>query len=76
LVDSSAVAGDRIEDLLDVTGESNPNVRADLTYLETASGGAVFTVGSKSWCASLSWRDYDNNVAHVTENVLRAFLAR
>ncbi len=66
------------EDLLqtsaDVTGETNPNVRADLVYFETTGGGAVFSVGSKSWCASLSWRGYDNSVARVTENVLRRFM--
>lgn len=65
------------EDLLqttgDVTGETNEQVRADLTYFETASGGAVFSVGSKSWCASLSSNGYDNDVARVSENVLRRF---
>jgi N,N-dimethylformamidase len=67
------------EDLLQtssgITGDANANVRADLTYFETEAGGAVFAVGSKSWCASLSWNDYDNDVARVSENVLRRFLA-
>ncbi|MGV1047930.1 MAG: N,N-dimethylformamidase beta subunit family domain-containing protein [Solirubrobacterales bacterium] len=65
---------DLLQTTLDISGETNPDVRADLTYLETAAGGAVFSVGSKSWCASLSWNDYDNDVARVSENVLRRFL--
>jgi N,N-dimethylformamidase len=65
---------DLFQTTADVTGETNTKVRADLTYFETGSGGAVFAVGSKSWCASLSWNGYDNSVARVTENVLRRFL--
>lgn len=41
----------------------------------TAAGGAVFSVDSKSWCASLSWNGYDNDFARVSENVLRRFMA-
>lgn len=66
---------DILQTTADVTGETNPNVRADLTYVENDDGGAVFSVGSKSWCASLSWNGYDNSVARVSENVLRRFMA-
>ena len=55
-------------------GSTHPPIRADMVYFETARGGAVFSVGSMSWCGSLSHNDYDNNVSRITENVLRTFL--
>jgi N,N-dimethylformamidase len=51
------------------TGEA----RADMVYLENPRGGAVFSVGSIAWSASLSHNDYDNNVSRITENVVRRF---
>jgi N,N-dimethylformamidase len=71
----AVVHEDLLQTTADLTGETNANVRADLTYFETAAGGAVFSTGSKSWCASLSWDGYDNDIARVSENVLRRFLA-
>ena len=50
--------------------------RADMTYLENAAGGAVFSVGSMSWLGSLSHDQYANNVSRVTANVLRRFARR
>jgi len=55
-------------------GTTCPEVRADMTLLETPQGGAVFSVGSISWSASLSHNAFDNNVARVTKNVLQRFL--
>ena len=55
-------------------GAQNPNVRADMTFFETPDGGAVFSVGSIAWGASLPHSGYDNNVARLSENVLRRFL--
>ncbi|MFO1058098.1 MAG: DUF6605 domain-containing protein [Dongiaceae bacterium] len=46
---------------------------ADLTWFEGPKGGAVFSVGSMTWCGSLSWNNYDNSVSRITENVLRRF---
>ena len=57
-------------------GSQDPHVRADLTYFEGPNGAAVFSVGSISWCGSLSHDNYQNNISRVTENVLRAFIAR
>ena len=54
-------------------GTENPSVRADMVYVETPSGGAVFSVGSINWCGSLSYNDYNNNVSLITDNVLREF---
>jgi N,N-dimethylformamidase len=57
-------------------GTTNPNVRSDMAYLEYPNGGAVFSVGSISWCGSLSHNDYENDVSRITENVLRRFQDR
>lgn len=54
-------------------GDQNERVRADLAFYETAAGGAVFSVGSISWCGSLPVNGFDNNVSRITENVLRRF---
>jgi hypothetical protein len=51
----------------------NPdNGGAEMVVRETASGGAVFSVGSIVWPASLL---VDEGVSKVTENVIRRFLA-
>ena len=55
-------------------GAQNHRVKADMTFFETPDGGAVFSVGSIAWGASLPHNGYDNNVARVSENVLRRFL--
>ena len=34
-------------------GTVSPLVRADMVYFEGPSGGAVFSVGSITWCGSL-----------------------
>lgn len=55
-------------------GLDNPLVRAELVFLETPSGGAVFATGSIAWAASLCHNACDNNVARITGNVVRRFL--
>jgi N,N-dimethylformamidase len=49
-------------------------VFAEMTFFETASGGAVFSTGSIAWAGSLSHNEYRNNVAQISRNVLRRFL--
>lgn len=56
------------------TGESNPWTRADIVYYKTPNDGAVFSVGSMSWCGSLQHNNYDNNVSRIMENVINGFL--
>jgi N,N-dimethylformamidase len=57
----------------DQGGTENPLVRGDMVYFEGPKGGAVFSVGSISWCGSLSHHSYHNNVSQITDNVLRRF---
>ena len=55
-------------------GIQNPNIRADMTFFETPGGGAVFSVGSIAWGASLPHNGYDNNVSRISKNVVRRYL--
>ena len=49
-------------------------IRADIVYFETANGGAVFSVGSITFCGALPINGGDNNVSAVVDNVVRRFL--
>jgi len=55
-------------------GQENELVRADIVFYELASGGAVFSTSSIAWAGSLSHNNYKNNVARMTENVLKRFV--
>lgn len=62
--------------ILNTLGTQTRDIRSDMVYYDTDAGGAVFSVGSINWFCSLGWDDYENNVATLTENVIREFLAR
>ena len=55
-------------------GTENPMVRADMIYYKTPNDGALFAPGSLSWCGSLSYNNYNNNVSKILENAIRGFL--
>jgi N,N-dimethylformamidase len=60
-----------------VSGEKPARLlRADMTYAELPGGGAVFAVGSITFCGSLSHNRYDNNVSRILRNVLDRFRTR
>jgi N,N-dimethylformamidase len=44
--------------------------RADMIYFTTEGGGQVFSVGSITFCGSLPWNNYDNNISTLLNNVL------
>jgi N,N-dimethylformamidase len=48
--------------------------RADMVYFKTANGGQVFAVGSITFCGSLPWNNYDNNISTLLKNVVRKFV--
>ena len=52
----------------------NPDIRTGMTFFETPGGGAVFSVGSIAWDASLPHKRFDNNVVRISENVVHRFL--
>ena len=49
-------------------------IRADMVFFETPAGGAVFSVGSITFCGSLPHNNYDNSVSRLLRNVLDRFL--
>ncbi|MDE0309975.1 MAG: hypothetical protein OXI60_09130 [Acidiferrobacterales bacterium] len=51
-------------------------IRADMTIFETSFGGFVFSVGSITYCGSLPWNGFDNNISKLTQNVLNRFLSK
>lgn len=51
----------------------NPLVRGDIVYFSSRNGGAMWSPASMTWCSSLQWNDYDNNVSTMTANVVRYF---
>ena len=59
-----------------VPDPDDPDIRADMVFYETASGGAVFSTGSISFAGALSHADYDNDIARIAGNVLARFTDR
>lgn len=70
--------GTVLEELLShnisITGEKVADLsRAEIVYFDTPSGGAVFSVGSITFCGSL-WRNgFEGPVSRLLENVVRRF---
>ena len=48
-------------------------IRSEMVFFETPNGGAVFSVGSITFCGSLPHNDFDNNISRMLDNVLRRF---
>ena len=65
--------GDAVRYARGDAGPVNPLVRADMTYLETPGGGAVFSTGLITYCGALPAQNFDNDVSRLTFNVLNRF---
>jgi N,N-dimethylformamidase len=60
--------------LLTVSGEARDALmRAEIVYFDNPAGGAVFAVGSITFCGSLPHNDYRNPISRLLENVVRRF---
>jgi N,N-dimethylformamidase len=65
LANTTTINGEPVADL----------ARAEIVYFDTASGGAVFSVGSITFCGSL-WRGgFAGPISQLLENVVRHFIA-
>jgi N,N-dimethylformamidase len=51
-------------------------IRADITFFETANHGAVFSVGSITFCGALPHNGFDNSISRLLQNVLDRFQDR
>ena len=59
-----------------VTGEAPRDlIRAEIVIFDTDHGGAVFAVGSITFCGSLSHHGTKNPIARLLDNVVRRFSA-
>jgi N,N-dimethylformamidase len=57
-----------------INGEPIPDLaRGEIVYFETPSGGAVFSVGSITFCGSLWRNEFEGSVSRLLENVVRRF---
>jgi N,N-dimethylformamidase len=52
----------------------NPAVRAEITFCETAAGGAVFCTGSIAYAGALAINHFNNDCSRILANVLRRFV--
>src|SRR6185369_747732 len=55
-------------------GDQNERVRADLAFVETPAGGALFATASIAGCGSLAPSNHENSVSRLTWNVLNRFI--
>ncbi|KAF9869714.1 hypothetical protein CkaCkLH20_12757 [Colletotrichum karsti] len=62
--------------MIGTLGHTSSLVRSDIIYYQTRNLGNVFSVGSINWNNSMAFNSYQNDVARITENVMREFLAR
>lgn len=60
--------------MVNTLGTQTDLVRSDIVAYYTSFGGLVFSVGSINWYCSLAWDSYNNEIARLTENVIRKTL--
>lgn len=66
------VPEEQLTHLTNLTGGSEEDAKhADLIYFELPEGGSVLSVGSITFCGSLPWNDFDNDVSRLLGNYLR-----
>ena len=49
-------------------------LRADMVYFQLPNGGKVFSTGSITFCGSLPFNKFENNISKVLENVINNFI--
>ena len=70
------VPEEQLTHLTNLTGGAEVDAKhADMIYCEYPGGGSVFAVGSITFCGSLPWNDFDNNVSRLLLNVFQRALA-
>ncbi|MEM6549964.1 MAG: N,N-dimethylformamidase beta subunit family domain-containing protein [Pseudomonadota bacterium] len=69
------VPEEQLTHLVTLPGEPAEDlIRAELVFFETPAGGAVFSVGSITFCGSLSHNGYENGISRMLGNVVMRFL--
>ncbi|MFN3210850.1 MAG: N,N-dimethylformamidase beta subunit family domain-containing protein [Roseovarius sp.] len=69
------VPEEQLTHLTNLTGGSAEDaMHADIVLIDYPGGGQVFATGSITFCGSLPWNDFDNDVSTLFHNVLTRFL--
>ena len=64
------VPEEQLTHLTNMSGDLEDDVRrADMIYFEVEGGGNVFSTGSITFCGSLPWKNYKNNISRLLTNV-------
>ncbi|SLN23208.1 N,N-dimethylformamidase beta subunit [Roseovarius litorisediminis] len=70
--DFMLVPEEMLTHLTNLTGGSEDEAKhADMIYFDCSGGGSVFSTGSITFCGSLPWNDFDNDISRLLENYLR-----
>lgn len=65
---------ERLTHITTITGESEPElIRSDIVFFETPNNGAVFSVGSITYCGALLTDNGNNDISRLTRTVLDRF---
>jgi len=51
-------------------------LHADMVYFKVPGGGSVFSTGSITFCGSLPWNNFNNNVSKLLENIIKKSISR
>ena len=51
-------------------------LQSDMVFFEVPGGGSVFSTGSITFCGSLPWNKFDNNVSKLLENIINKSINR
>ena len=71
------VPEEQLTHLTNLPGEPTKSLlRADMIYFDVPGGGSVFATGSITFCGSLPWNNFDNNISRILENVVSRKLRR
>ncbi len=64
------VPEEQLTHLTNLTGGTEAEAKhADMIYCTYPGGGAVFATGSITFCGSLPWNDYENDISRLLKNV-------
>jgi N,N-dimethylformamidase len=55
-------------------GTAKDAMHADMVLIDYPGGGSVFATGSITFCGSLPWNGFDNDVSRLLQNVMRRVL--
>ncbi len=75
--DFMLVPEEQLTHLTNLSGGTEKEAKhADMIYAEYSGGGAVFATGSITFCGSLPWNGFDNNISRLLQNVVENFCSK